>query len=170
MSCRTDETASGDGARRAVLLQVGGYEVSDDPDRIDAQAVHAYLSGAYWSPNIPFEIVQRALRASLCIGVYEPGGAQVGLCRLVTDYAIFCYVSDVYVLQAHRGRGLSKAMMKAALEHPRLQGLRRWSLVTHDAHGLYEQFGFRVVAHPQRHMERLDPQIYLRAAQPDEQS
>ena len=151
-----------------MLVQVDGYEISDDPDRIDARAVHAYLRTAYWSPNIPFEVVQRALRASLCIGAYAPGGAQVGLCRLVTDYAIFCYVSDVYVLEAHRGRGLSKAMMKAAVEHPRLQGLRRWSLVTHDAHGLYEQFGFRAIAHPQRHMERLDPHVYLRAAPPDE--
>ena len=168
MSPRTEATATHEAAPSAVLLQVDGYEVSDDPDRIDLEAVHAYLHGAYWSPNIPLEIVQRALRASLCIGAYAPGGAQVGLCRLITDYATFCYVSDVYVLEAHRGRGLSKAMMKAAVEHPRLQGLRRWSLVTHDAHGLYEQFGFRVIAHPQRHMERLDPQIYLRAAQRDD--
>lgn len=145
-----------------VLVRVGDYEVSDDPARIDARAVHAYLRRAYWSKNVPLEIVQRAMRASLCIGAYAPGGEQVGFCRLISDYTTFCYVADVYVLEAHRGRGLSKAMMSAALEHPRLQGLRRWSLVTHDAQGLYEQFGFRLVAHPERHMERLDPQIYLR--------
>ncbi len=162
-----EQTINDTGAASAgVRVKVQGYTVSDDPARIDARAVHAFLQRAYWSRNIPFEVVERALRASLCIGVYEPGGAQVGLCRLVTDYAIFCYVSDVYVLEAHRGRGLCKAMMKAALEHPRLQGLRRWSLVTHDAQGLYEQFGFRVVAHPERHMERHDPDIYLRDPSP----
>ncbi len=145
-----------------VLACVDGYVLSDDPARLDVDAVHAYLRRSYWAKNIPVEIVRRALQASLCIGLYAPDGAQVGLCRLVSDYTIFCYVSDVYVLEAHRGRGLSKAMMRAALAHPRLQGLRRWSLVTHDAQGLYEQFGFRSVAHPERHMERLDPDIYLR--------
>ena len=145
-----------------VLARVDGYVLSDDPARLDFDAVHAYLRRSYWAKNIPLEIVRRALQASLCIGLYAPDGAQVGLCRLISDYTTFCYVSDVYVLEAHRGRGLSKAMMRAALEHPRLQGLRRWSLVTHDAHGLYEQFGFRSVAHPERHMERLDPDLYLR--------
>ncbi|MGC8517561.1 MAG: GNAT family N-acetyltransferase [Steroidobacteraceae bacterium] len=145
-----------------VLACVDGYVLSDDPARLDFDAVHAYLRRSYWAKSIPLEIVRRALEASLCIGLYAPDGAQVGLCRLISDYTTFCYVSDVYVLESHRGRGLSKAMMRAALEHPRLQGLRRWSLVTHDAHGLYEQFGFRSVAHPQRHMERLDPDIYLR--------
>lgn len=151
------------GAEDGVLVRVGGYVVSDDPSRIDARAVHAFLRRAYWSKDIPFEIVQRALAASLCIGTYAPDGAQVGFCRLITDYVVFCFVADVYVLEEHRGRGLSKAMMKAALEHPRLQGLRRWSLVTHDAQGLYAQFGFRVVAHPERHMERVDLDIYTRA-------
>ena len=146
--------------------QKTAYEISDDPRRIDLRAVHAFLRRAYWSKNIPFEIVERALGASLCIGLYAPDGAQVGLCRLVTDYTIFCYVSDVYVLEEHRGRGLCKAMMRATLAHPRLQGLRRWSLVTHDAQGLYEQFGFRRVAHPERHMERLNPDIYLGGTAP----
>lgn len=146
-----------------VLLRVQGYEISDDAARIDVRAVHAFLHRAYWSKNIPLQIVQRAVQASLCIGVYAPNGGQVGFCRLISDYTTFCYVADVYVLEEHRGRGLSKAMMRAALEHPRLQGLRRWSLVTHDAQGLYAQLGFRLVAHPERHMEKLDPEIYLRA-------
>jgi GNAT superfamily N-acetyltransferase len=149
-----------------VELHVNGYTVSDDPARIDVQAVHAFLRRAYWSPQIPLQVVARALRGSLCLGLYAPGGAQVGLSRLITDYATFCYVADVYVLEEHRGQGLSKAMMKVALEHPRLQGLRRWSLVTHDAQGLYEQFGFRLIAHPERHMERLNPQIYIEGASP----
>ena len=151
-----------------ICARFGDYVISDDPRRIDVRAVHAFLRTAYWSQGIPLETVERALRASLCIGAYAGDGAQVGLCRLVSDFTIFCYVSDVYVLEAHRGRGVSKAMMAAAMDHPRLQGLRRWLLVTHDAPGLYRQFGFKTLAHPERHMERIDPQIYLRTAPPEE--
>jgi GNAT superfamily N-acetyltransferase len=142
--------------------QVGSYTISDDPTRLDLQAIQAYLSRAYWSAGIPFEIVERAVRGSLCIGAYDSAGAQVGLTRLISDYATFCYVSDVYVLESHRGRGLSKAMLAIAMDHPSLQGLRRWSLVTDDAHELYRQFGFVPLAQPERHMERLDPEIYRR--------
>jgi len=139
---------------------VGSYTISDDSTRLDLRAIHAYLTRAYWCPGIPFEIVRRAVRSSLCIGAYDAAGAQVGLVRVISDYATFCYVCDVYVLESHRGRGLSKAMFAMVTEHPKLQGLRRWSLVTADAHGLYRQFGFSPVAQPERHMERLDPDIY----------
>jgi GNAT superfamily N-acetyltransferase len=142
--------------------QVGSYTISDDPNRLDLKAIQAYLGRAYWSAGIPFEIVERAVRGSLCIGAYDGAGAQVGLTRLISDYATFCYVSDVYVLESHRGRGLSKAMLAMAVDHPSLQGLRRWSLVTADAHELYRQFGFVPLAQPQWHMERLDPEIYRR--------
>lgn len=142
---------------------IGSYTISDDPGRIDLRAIHAYLSRSYWSPGIPFEIVERAVRNSLCIGAYADGGAQVGLVRLISDQATFCYVGDVYVLEEHRGQGLSKAMLAMAMDHPALQGLRRWSLVTADAHGLYRQFGFTPVAQPGRHMERLEPDIYRAA-------
>lgn len=141
---------------------LGSYTISDDPARLDPRAIHAYLSRSYWSGGIPFELLERALRSSLCIGAYDAGGAQVGLVRLISDYATFCYVCDVYVLEDHRGHGLSKAMLAMSVDHPRLQGLRRWSLVTADAHGLYRQFGFTAVAQPERHMERLDPEIYRR--------
>ena len=139
---------------------IGSYTISDDPARIDLRAIHAYLSRSYWSPGIPFEIVERAIRNSLCIGAYDAAGAQVGLVRLVSDQATFCYVGDVYVLEEHRGQGLSKAMLGLAMEQPTLQGLRRWSLVTADAHDLYRRFGFAPVAQPERHMERLNPDIY----------
>lgn len=141
---------------------VGSYTISDDPARLDPRAIHAYLSRSYWSAGIPFELLERALRSSLCIGAYDRAGSQVGLVRLISDYATFCYICDVYVLEDHRGHGLSKAMLAMTVDHPRLQGLRRWSLVTADAHGLYSQFGFAAVAQPERHMERLDPDIYLR--------
>jgi GNAT superfamily N-acetyltransferase len=142
--------------------RVGPYTISDDPARLDPRAIHAYLTRSYWSPGIPYERVVRALASSLSIGAYEGAGAQVGLVRLVSDHATFCYVCDVYVLEAHRGHGLSKAMLAMAMVHPMLQGLRRWSLVTADAHGLYGQFGFTAVAQPERHMERLDPEVYRR--------
>ncbi|MGH8328448.1 MAG: GNAT family N-acetyltransferase [Steroidobacteraceae bacterium] len=143
--------------------QIDPYTLSDDPTRLDSRAIHAYLTRSYWSPGIPYELVQRALQSSLSIGAYDGAGAQVGLVRLISDYATFCYVCDVYVLEDHRGRGLSKGMLAMATEHPKLQGLRRWSLVTADAHGLYRQCGFTPLAQPERHMERLTPDIYRTA-------
>ncbi len=145
----------------------GAYLVSDDPARLDMAAIHAYLQRAYWSEQIPREIVERAVRGSLCVGAYDASGAQVGLARFISDYATFCYVCDVYVLEEHRGRGLSKAMMAMAIGHPKLQNLRRWHLVTNDAHGLYRQFGFTRLSHPERHMERVVPDIYKRAIAAD---
>jgi GNAT superfamily N-acetyltransferase len=139
---------------------VGRYTVSDDPSRLDFAAMHAYLKRSYWSQEIPLEVVERAARNSLCIGAYDEKGAQVGLARFVSDYATFAYVCDVYVLEEHRGHGLSKAMMAMASEHPKLQGLRRWTLVTLDAHGLYEQFGFKPIVNQERFMERAVPNIY----------
>jgi GNAT superfamily N-acetyltransferase len=141
---------------------VGPYTVSDDPSRLDPKAMHAYLKRAYWSQGIPLETVERAARGSLCIGAYDANGAQVGLARFISDYATFAYVCDVYVLEEHRGHGLSKAMMAMANSHPKLQGLRRWTLVTLDAHGLYEQFGFKPIANQERFMERIVPDIYRR--------
>ena len=141
---------------------VGTYTVSDDPARLDVNAMHAYLRRAYWSEEIPLEVIERAVRASLCIGAYDANGAQVGLARFISDFATFAYVCDVYVLEEHRGHGLSKAMMAMATSHPKLQGLRRWMLVTLDAHGLYEQFGFRPIANSERFMERIVPDIYKR--------
>jgi GNAT superfamily N-acetyltransferase len=146
----------------SITRTVGSYTISDDPARLDFHAMHAYLRRAYWSENIPFEVMERAARASLCVGAYDATGAQVGLARFVSDYATFCYVCDVYVLEEHRGRGLSRGMMAFAVAHPRLQGLRRWSLATRDAHGLYRQFGFTALARPERYMERMDPQVYRR--------
>lgn len=153
-------TTSGFEGTSLSVRHVGSYTISDDSSRLDLRAIHAYLTRAYWSPDIRFEIVRRAVRSSLCIGAYDAAGAQVGLVRVVSDYATFCYVCDVYVLEEHRGQGLSKAMLAMVMDHPKLQGLRRWSLVTADAHGLYRQFGFSPVAQPERHMERLEPDIY----------
>jgi GNAT superfamily N-acetyltransferase len=144
----------------------GEYTVSTDPARLDAGAVHAYLSvESYWAKGIPLETVRRSLEGSLCFGLYH-GAEQVGLARVISDHATYAYLCDVYVLPAHRGRGLSRWMMECVLRHPRLQGLRRFNLATHDAHGLYRQFGFQPLAHPGRHMERVRRDVYLVAGAP----
>jgi GNAT superfamily N-acetyltransferase len=144
---------------------VGPYTISDEAARLDLQAMHAFLRHAYWSQDIPFEVMERAVRGSLCIGAYASAGAQVGLARFISDYATFCYVCDVYVLEAHRGRGLARAMLALAVAHPRLAGLRRWNLVTRGAQGLYRAFGFTALAHSERHMERTQADFYRRGPQ-----
>lgn len=142
-----------------------GYLLSDDPARLDVTSIHAFLTTSYWAAGIPRDIVARSINNSLCIGVYAPDGAQVGLVRVITDYATFAYLCDVYILEPHRGRGLSKAALRLLSTHPRQQNLRRLHLVTQDAHGLYTQFGFTPVAQPERHMERRDPDVYRRTVQ-----
>jgi N-acetylglutamate synthase-like GNAT family acetyltransferase len=131
-----------------------GYLISDDAARIDVDAVHAYLTRSYWAENIPREVVTRSLANSLCLGIYADSGEQVGLIRVITDYATFAYLCDVYILETHRRRGLSKAAMTLLIAHPKLQGLRRMQLITNDAHGLYARYGFRGIEHPELHMER----------------
>ena len=141
-------------------------EISTDPARMDVRAIHAYLSGeSYWARGVPLDVVERSVKHSLCFGIFD-GAAQVAFARVVTDRATFAYLCDVYVLEAYRGRGLGKRLMGEIDAHPELQGLRRWSLVTRDAHGLYAQFGFVTPARPERYMERVDPDIYQRAAPP----
>ena len=136
------------------------YDVSDDPSRLDLDAIHASLTCSYWSPGIPRETVARAIAHSLCLGIHHRTQGQVGFGRLVTDRATFAYLADVYVLEPHRGRGLSKRLMQAVLAHPDLQGLRRMLLATRDAHALYAQLGFTPLANPTRMMERHRPDAY----------
>lgn len=132
--------------------QRGDYTLSTDPQRLDMAAVHAYLTRSYWSPGIAFERVQRAAANSLCFGLFH-GAEQVGFARVVTDKTTFAYLADVYVLEAHRGQGLSKWLVQTILAHPELQGLRRFLLATANAHGLYAQFGFQPLAKPERMMQ-----------------
>jgi GNAT superfamily N-acetyltransferase len=140
---------------------VAGYEISTDPARLDIDAMHAYLARSYWSPGIPRDIVERAARNSLCFGLYErAGGRQVGLTRVVTDHATFAYLCDVYVLEDHRGKGLSKWLMREVMAHPALAGARRAMLGTRDAHGLYARFGFRAPPDDGVLMQVLRPDMY----------
>jgi GNAT superfamily N-acetyltransferase len=139
----------------------GEYTVTTDPARVDLAVVHGYLAGSYWAKDIPLEVVRRSIEHSLNFSVYH-GAEQVGFARVITDYATFGYVGDVFVLEAHRGRGLSKWVMELIVAHPKLQGFRRWVLLTRDAHGLYRQFGFTPIAAPDRYMERWRPNAYAR--------
>ena len=135
------------------------YTITTDSSRFDLPAVHAFLSGTYWSPGIPFETVKKAIENSLSFGLLF-GKQQVGLARVVTDRTTFAYLADVYVLEEHRGKGLSKLLVEAVLSHADLQGLRRFMLATRDAHGLYSQFGFKELLNPSRMMERLNTSAY----------
>lgn len=140
------------------------YLISTDPARLDAGVVHGFLSESYWASGIPREIVERAIRNSLCFGVYCRS-QQIAFARVVTDYSTFAYLADLFVLAGWRRRGISKALMGEIMHHPDLQGLRRWLLATRDAHGLYQRYGFAAPLFPERQMERADPGVYQRMAQ-----
>ena len=129
------------------------FVVTTDPARFDVHAIHAFLSTSYWAEGRPLELVARSIEGSLCFGLLE-GARQVGLARAVTDRATYAYLADVYVLESHRGRGLAVWLMECVMAHPDLQGLRRFTLVTKDAHALYRKFGFEALPHPERYMER----------------
>jgi GNAT superfamily N-acetyltransferase len=133
-----------------------GYDMRDAGD---AKAAHAYLNRSYWAGGIDFETVKRSLANSFCVSIWHDNH-QVAFARVVTDFATMAYLADVYVLEEHRGKGLSKAMLVHLHAHPSLQGLRRWALFTQDAQGLYEQFGWQQYPHPERMMVRDDPDIY----------
>ena len=133
---------------------------SDDRNLIDINAVHHYLSTeSYWAKNIPLALVQKAIAHSLCFGIYKDG-KQAGFARWITDRATYAYLCDVYVATTYRGLGLSKKLMSLMLFHPDLQGLRRYHLATLDAHGLYQQFGFKALENPERQMAIVVKDIY----------
>jgi GNAT superfamily N-acetyltransferase len=140
----------------------GTLRLSTLAEEMDVDAVHAYLGGeSYWARGVSRDVVARSIQHSLCVGVFD-GAAQVAFARAVTDRATFAYLADVYVLEPYRGRGISRWMMEALTTHPDLQGLRRWMLMTQDAHGLYARFGFTPLARPERAMERVDRDVYAR--------
>jgi GNAT superfamily N-acetyltransferase len=139
-----------------------GYTLSTDLSRLDLAAIHRFLSASYWSPGLPREVLTRAIAGSLCFGLYDDR-QQVGFARVITDRATFAYLCDVYVLEAHRGRGLGRWIMEMVAAHPSLQGLRRFVLVTRDAHGLYARYGFRPLASPESYMELHRPDAYAQA-------
>ena len=144
----------------------GSALISTDRRRIQIDVVHGFLSGSYWAKNIPREVVERSIENSLCFGIYESGALekQVGFARVITDFATFAYLADVFVVEEARGKGLARWLMEVIDGHPDLQRLRRWVLVTRDAHGLYEKSGFVPIASPADYMERRRPAAELYGA------
>jgi GNAT superfamily N-acetyltransferase len=139
------------------------FSVLTDPAKLDLSVIHGYLTRSYWSPGIPRAVVVRGIEHSLCFGLFHDK-AQIGFARVISDCATFAYLADVFVLEAWRGRGLSKFLMECVRSHPQLKDLRRWLLATADAHGLYRQFGFTALGKPERIMEIVDPDVYRRLA------
>ena len=154
--------------------QYAEYEISMDTTRLDVTVIHTFLTQSYWSPGIPRAVVERAISNSLCFGLYRkaervlPGSKiqteQIGFARVVTDKATFAYLADVFILEAHRGKGLSKWLMEIIKEHDDLQGLRRFLLATKDAHRLYQQFEFTELSNPSSMLEIVKPDVYRSSA------
>jgi GNAT superfamily N-acetyltransferase len=138
----------------------GEFLISTSRERLDLDVVHGFLTNCYWAKGISREVVARSIEHSLCFGIYAGSGGQIGFARVVSDFATVAYLGDVFVLESHRGRGLSKWLMQTIMQHPALENLRRWILLTRDAHGLYSQFGFTSVKAPERYMELHRHNVY----------
>ena len=147
------------------------FVISTSRERLNLDIVYGFLTDCYWAQGIPREVVARSIEHSLCFGVYDESPrlakdarhgapAQVGFARVVSDFATVAYLGDVFVLESHRGRGLSEWLMECIVQHPALQNLRRWILLTRDAHGLYSKFGFTPLKAPERYMELHRPDVY----------
>ncbi len=143
----------------AIELHKGNFCISTDKTRLERETIHDFLRQSYWAQNIPREIVEKSIANSLCFGLYY-GDKQIGFARVISDYATFAYLSDVFILESYRNQGLSKWLIEAIINHPDLQQLRRWLLATWDAQELYKQFGFRPLRHPEHFMEIHNPTIY----------
>ena len=137
------------------------YRITDDPNAVDLDVVHRFLTASYWSPGVPKQVVARGVAHSLPFSILL-GERQVGFARAVTDRATFAYLADVFVVEDQRGQGLGAWLVETVLAHPELQGLRRWLLATRDAHALYLKFGFTAISDVSRLMTRHDPDVYLR--------
>ena len=136
-------------------------ELGDDKARLDVARVHAWLASSYWSPGISRELVERGIAGAHCLGAYTDGG-QVGFARAISDRAAFAWLADVWVDESVRGQGLGRRMVRWFLDHPDYRGVRRFGLVTADAHGVYAALGFHPLLKPQNYMERLAPDYLAR--------
>lgn len=135
------------------------YEISTDKARLDIDLIHSFLASTYWAPGIPRSVVERSIEHSLAFGAFQ-GKEQVGFARVITDFATFAYIGDVFVIPEHRGRGIARQLMHSILAHPDLQGLRRFLLATVDAHGLYKQVGFVPLLHPDHFLSIHHADVY----------
>jgi len=147
-----------------VVMEMGKFLISTDRSKLDVDVIHKFLARSYWAEGIPRETVARSIENSLCFGVYDNAN-QIGFARVISDFATYAYVADVFILEPYRERGLGKELMASIMAHPDLQDLRRWSLGTRDAQGLYAQFGFEPVVNTRSRtvMEIVDAEIYSRS-------
>jgi GNAT superfamily N-acetyltransferase len=145
----------------AVEYRKDEFLITTNKSKLNLDAIYGYLSQSYWAKGIPRDVVVRSIQNSLCFGIFS-GADQIGFARVITDCATYAYLADVFVLEQYRGRGLSKWLMECIVAHPQLQGLRRWTLATRDAHRLYAKFGFKPLAKPDNFMELHDPEVYSR--------
>jgi N-acetylglutamate synthase-like GNAT family acetyltransferase len=148
-----------------LVTEMGRFLISTDKSKLDLDVIHEFLSReSYWAAGIPRETVARSIENSICFGVYD-NGDQIGFARVISDFATFGYIADVFILEPYRERGLAKELMATIMAHPQLQGLRRWSLGTRDAQRLYAQFGFRPVVNTATRtvMEIVDAEVYSRS-------
>lgn len=137
------------------------YHISNDKTQLDVPLIHDYLSNrSYWGQGRTLQTVETSIRHSLCFGVFDEENKQAGFARVVTDYVLVAWLMDLFILEDHRGRGLSKLLMTAIMEHPDLQNIKRWGLATADAHALYEQFGFTALSKPEIMMEKLAEKLF----------
>ena len=157
-----------------VEFRQGEFLISTDRARLDLDVIHGFLTNCYWAKGISREVVVRSIEHSLCFGVYDGSGttlrlakearhgapAQAGFAQVVSDFATVAYLGDVFILESHRRRGLSTWLMECIMGHPALRNLRRWTLLTRDAHGLYTRFGFTAVKAPERYMELHRADVY----------
>ena len=141
----------------------GEFTISTETARLDLKVIHEFLTTSYWAAGIPADVVKRSIEHSLPFGVYH-GDRQVGFARLITDYATFAYLADVFIIEDYRGQGLAKWLVDVIVAHPELQGLRRWMLATRDAHTLYGKVGFVQLTSPEGWMERRNPDVYARSS------
>lgn len=135
------------------------YEISTNHNRLDIALIHEFLRSSYWAKGVPRAVVEKSIQHSLCFGAFL-GERQVGFARVISDFATFAFVADVFVLPEHRGRGVGKLLMNTIVEHPDLHGLRRLLLITRDAHGLYAQCGFQPLPNPENFMTTHRPAVY----------
>jgi len=139
---------------------IEGYRISSNKSDMNIESIHDFISQSYWAKGIPIETLKKAISNSLCFGLFSEDEMQVGFARMITDTATYAYLADVYILADHRGKGLSKWLMQEIMSHTDLQGLRRMTLATADAHGLYKKYGFSELSNPEIFMENWNPEIY----------
>lgn len=139
---------------------IPGYTISCEKSKMDLKRIHSFISGTYWAFGIPLDVMKTAIENSLCFGVFTDQENQIGFARVITDHVTYAYLGDVFIDERHRSKGLAKWLIKKIHTHPSLQGLRRITLATKDAHGLYETFGYTPLNMPDTFMEKWNPDVY----------